>query len=116
MEHSILTSIKKLLGIEEDYEYFDQDILLYVNSAIMVLAQLGIGSDDGFVCDSKSTTWSDFLGDFSDIEGVKTFIYLKTRLIFDPPQNSFLITAIEKQIEELTWRLNVRIEQKGREN
>lgn len=82
----------------------------------MVLAQLGIGPDDGFVCTGKDQTWTDYLGDFAYLEAVKTFIYLKTRLVFDPPQNSFLVSAIQDQITELTWRLNVRIEQKGRVN
>lgn len=114
MIDSILTSIKKLLGIEEDYEYFDQDILININTAIMTLAQLGVGPDVGYVCEDKTNTWQDFLGDFNDLQAVKTFIYLKTKLTFDPPGNSFLVESIKSQIDELTWRLNVRVE--GRED
>lgn len=110
MNDSILTTIKKLLGIAEDYEYFDPDILIGINTAIMTLAQLDIGPDPGYVCEDKNNTWGDYLGNFDDLQAVKTFIYLSTKLTFDPPQNSFLVEAIKTQLDELTWRLNVRAE------
>lgn len=110
METSILTSIKKLLGIGEEYEHFDVDIIMYVNSAFMNLNQLGVGPKGGFKIGSSETTWGDFVDDRLDLEGVKTYIYLKTRLIFDPPQMGYLIEAIKEQIKELEWRLNHQVE------
>lgn len=110
MNDSILTTIKKLLGIDEDYEYFDPDILIDINSAIMTLDQIGIGPK-GFVCVDKSNTWNELLGDKKYLEAAKTFIYLSTKLRFDPPQHSFHITSLEKQRDEQIWRLNVWAEQ-----
>jgi hypothetical protein len=110
MESSILTSIKKLLGLEEDDTHFDSDIVIYINSAFMSLTQLGIGPSTGFTIEDVSSEWKDFIGTRTDIEGVKTLIYLKTRLIFDPPQTSFVLDAIKNQITELEWRLNIQVE------
>lgn len=110
MENSILTSIKKLLGIEEDYEHFDTDIIILINAAFMNLNQLGIGPEQGFVIQDKSMKWSDFIGDRKDLEAIKSYVYLKTKLIFDPPQMGYLVDAIKTQITELEWRLNVQIE------
>lgn len=106
---SILTSIKKLLGPEESYDHFDTDIIIHINSALMVLNQLGVGPVDGFSISDKEAVWTDFVPE-KNIEAVKTYVYLKVRLIFDPPQSSFLVAAIEKQITELEWRLNVKAE------
>lgn len=107
---SILTSIKKLLGIEETYEHFDQDIVMHINTAIMGLTQLGVGPATGFTISNKDKTWKDFIGDSILLEGVKTYIYLKVRLIFDPPATSFVVDAINRQIQELEWRLNIQAE------
>lgn len=107
---SILTSIKKLLGIEEEYTQFDTDITIYINSSLMVLNQIGIGPKCGFNIQDKMSTWRDFVGERIDIEAIKSYVYLSVRLIFDPPQNSFLVDAINKQINELLWRLNVQVE------
>lgn len=107
---SILTSIKKLLGIEEDYTHFDQDIIININSALMTLNQLGIGPPQGFSIQNKIKTWADYLGPSIDFEGVKSYIYLKVRLAFDPPSTSFVLDAMERQIKELEWRLNVQAE------
>lgn len=106
---SILTSIKKLLGPEESYDHFDTDIIIHINSALMVLNQLGVGPVDGFSISDKEAVWTDFVPE-KNVEAVKTYVYLKVRLIFDPPQSSFLVAAIEKQITELEWRLNVKAE------
>jgi hypothetical protein len=81
---------------------------MYINMAIMSLTQLGVGPETGFIITSDTETWSDFIGDKKDIEGVRTFIYLKVRLVFDPPTTSFLIEAMERQIRELEWRLNIQ--------
>ena len=102
---SILTSIKKLLGIEEDYTQFDSDIVIFINSAFVNLKQLGVGSTSGFNITGPDETWSDFLSTGIDVFAVKTFIYMKVRLAFDPPQNSYLIEAINLQLREAEWRL-----------
>lgn len=110
METSILTSIKKLLGVEEDYTHFDHDITIHINSAFFNLNQLGVGPIVGFRIEDKEAVWTDFVGERLDLESVKSYIYLKTRLVFDPPQTSFLIDAIKNQIQELEWRLNIQAE------
>lgn len=113
---SILTSIKKLLGIGEDYEHFDADIIIHINSVLMILNQLGVGVE-GFAIKDKTAIWTDFMSDETMIESVKSYVYLKVRLIFDPPQSSAVISAIERTISELEWRINVWVENKsGEEN
>ena len=104
---SILTSIKKLLGPGESYDHFDTDIIIHINSAFMVLTQLGVGPEDGFTIKDSSDKWSDFMpADNKHFEAVKTYVYLKTKLVFDPPLNSAILESINKQIAELEWRLN----------
>lgn len=110
MVSSILTSIKKLLGIEADYTHFDSDIIMYINSAFMSLNQLGVGPAGGFQITDATTDWDDFVANRLDLGGIKTYVYLKVRLIFDPPQAGFVITAIQDQIKELEWRLNVQVD------
>lgn len=107
---SILTSIKKLLGITEDYEHFDQDVIMHINSALSVLTQLGVGPEAGFSIEDSSTIWSDFVGNTSKLEFIKTYVYLKVRLVFDPPTSSAVIDAINRQISELEWRINVTVD------
>ena len=107
---NILDSIKKLLGIDEADLNFDQELIMHINSVFMVLNQLGIGPVGGFKISSNEEVWTDFIGTRLDLESVKSYIYLKVRLLFDPPQNSFLVGSIEKQIEENEWRLQVQVE------
>ena len=107
MMDSILTSVKKLLGVGEEYTHFDDDIIMHINSVIFILTQIGIGPIEGFVITSKDQTWNDFLQGRINIESVKSYVYLKVRLLFDPPSNSFLVEAIERQISEYEWRLNI---------
>ena len=107
---SILTSIKKLLGPEEDYTHFDTDIMIHINSALMTLNQLGVGPETGLFITGAGETWTSLIGNRKDIEGIKTYIYLKVRLIFDPPTSGFLIDAIERQISEFEWRLNIQMD------
>lgn len=107
MSDSILTSIKKVLGLEEDYEAFDVDILLHINSVFSTLNQLGIGPADGFSIEDDSATWDDFLDSDPRLNSVKSYLYLKVRMLFDPPQTSYLIEALNKQAQEFEWRLNV---------
>lgn len=108
MEASILETIKKLLGIDPSYNQFDTDVIMGINSAFMSLNQLGVGPDTCFSISGSTKTWGDFFGERIDLDGVKMYIYLKVRLSFDPPQNSFLVESINKEISELEWRLNVQ--------
>ena len=110
MTTSILTSIKKLLGVDEADVSFDLDIAMHINSAFFTLNQLGIGPSVGYSISNKIAIWSDFIGSAKDLEAIKTYVYLKTRLVFDPPQMGYLVEAIKSQITELEWRLNVQIE------
>lgn len=107
--NSILTSVKKMLGIEAEYTHFDADIILYINSVFLSLNQLGVGAETVFSIEDDTAIWTDFLGTSEDLHAVKTYIYLKVRLLFDPPSTSFVIDAIERQIKELEWRLNVQV-------
>lgn len=107
---SILTSIKKMLGPTAEYEYFDPDIIMHINSVFMVLAQLGVGPSEGFRIEDSSTTWTDFLSDTTNLEAVKSYMYLKVKLLFDPPSSSALIESINRQIAEYEWRLNANAE------
>lgn len=109
---SILTSIKKLLGIHEDYEHFDTDIIMNINSAFMDLRLLGVGPTEGFSIEDEGAVWTDFLGDATDLEGVKMYIYLKVKLIFDPPQSSAVLSKYDEKIRELEWKLNVTVDPK----
>lgn len=110
MNESIFESIKKLLGPDSDYEVFDQDILIFINGALATLTQIGIGPPEGFKITGPDETWSDLLGDKQDLESVKTYIYMKVRLVFDPPSNSSVLSAYKEACQEFEWRLNVAVE------
>lgn len=104
---SILNSVKKLLGYEPEYVEFDPDIIMNINAAMVVLQQLGVGPEKGFSITGEDETYKDYLGDkHDDINLVKMYLFYKTRLGFDPPQNSYLVDLLEKQIRETEWRLN----------
>lgn len=113
MSESILVSIKKLLGIEPEYNHFDQDIIMHINTALMILHQEGIGPDEPMMIEDGSTTWQDFFGDKTDIIAVKTWLGLKVRLYFDPPQNSAHINAINENLRELEWRMYSAVSSKN---
>lgn len=113
METSILTSTKNVLGIAEDYTVFDLDIITHINTAFTTLTQLGVGPVNGFMIDDESAVWDDFIDDDDQYNSVKTYVYLRVRMLFDPPQTSYLISAMERQIEQLEWRLNVHREETG---
>lgn len=106
---SILNSVKKLIGVSESDPSFDVDIMLHINSVFSTLFQLGIGPDEGFQIEDDSATWDTFMTD-NRLNFIKTYVYLKVRLLFDPPQTSFVIDSIQKQIAELEWRINVQRE------
>lgn len=107
---SILTSIKKLLGITEEYEQFDADLIMHINSVLMVLTQLGVGPAAGFSIKDDSAIWADFVPNDVMLEAVKSYVYLRVKLLFDPPLNSAVIESINRQISEYEWRLNVAAE------
>lgn len=108
---SILTSIKKLLGISAEYEHFDTDIIIHINSVFSTLNQLGVGPADGFRILDEDATWDDFIQDWKTIESVKSYMYMKVRLLFDPSSlPSSVIAAYERQIAEFEWRLNVEVD------
>lgn len=103
---SILTSIKKMLGIEEDYEAFDTDIIIHINTVFTILHQLGVGPKEVFKIHDKYSYWSDFI-ETGSAESVKTYIYMRVRLLFDPPTSSIANEALKDSIKELEFRLNV---------
>lgn len=110
MELSILTSTKKILGIAEDYTVFDLDIITHINTAFSTLTQLGVGPPEGFMIEDAEAVWPEFIVEDFQYNSVKSYVFLKVKQLFDPPQTSYLITATEKQIQELEWRLNVHRE------
>lgn len=107
---SILTSIKKLLGIDEEYKQFDADIIMHINTVFLNLTQLGVGPAEGFLIEDDSATWDDFIGDSNQLQAVKTYVYLKVKLLFDPPLSSSVTESINRIISELEWRLNVAVD------
>lgn len=108
---SILTSIKKLLGIQEDYTHFDPEIIVNINSVFLILHQLGIGPSTPFTISDETSKWDEFLTDGEEIKLAESYVYLRVRLLFDPPSNSFLVKSIEDQIKEFEFRLIVRAEE-----
>ena len=113
MDSSILTSIKKLLGIAEEDASFDQDIIMHINTVFAILAQLGVGPANGFSIEDDGAIWSDYLGNTTNLELVKSYIYMKVRSMFDPPTSSILADAMNKNISELEWRINTMVDPKN---
>ena len=107
---SILNTIKKMIGLDSSYTQFDTDIIILINSAIAVLRQVGVGPQSGFVVTGDSETWSRLMLDNDKLESVKTYIYLRVRRLFDPPSSSALVQAIDSEIKELEWRLNITVD------
>lgn len=110
MTDRILESVKKVLGVAPDYLAFDADIMMHINSAFSVLHQLGVGPDEPFMIEDETSTWTEFLGTERGVNSVKSYVYLRVRLLFDPPATSFVLGAMEKQIEELGWRISTYME------
>lgn len=105
---SILTIIKQMLGLAEADTHFDQEIIVHINSVLMTLSQIGIGPVSGFSISDASTTWLEYLGEETKLEAVKSYMYLKVRLIFDPPTSGFVVDAFERQATELESRLCIQ--------
>lgn len=104
---SILTSVKKLLGIAEEYDHFDMDLIIHINSVFMILTQMGVGPAKGFRIEDDTATWSDFSSNDITIESVKSYVAMKVRLLFDPPTSSAVTDSINRLISELEWRLYI---------
>lgn len=105
LDVSILDDIKKLLNLSKENTSFDTDIIIHINSVFMILNQLGIGPEEGFRISDTDTKWSSYINNIDNLDGVKTYIYLKVKLIFDPPLSTTVIEAFKKSIEEFEWRL-----------
>jgi hypothetical protein len=102
---SILNTIKKLLGLGPEYTPFDTDVITNINTIFSNLAQMGVGSPAGFTISDEKAKWGDFLGSSTNLENLKTYIYTKTKIAFDPPQNSNLLESLNKIANEIEWRL-----------
>jgi hypothetical protein len=109
-EESILDSIKQLLGIQEDDTSFDLDIIIAINSILSVLSQLGVGPEEGYQITGSSEIWSDFIEDSPKINSVKSYLYMRVKMLFDPPLTSSVSTAMSDAIQEFEWRLTVQSE------
>ena len=107
---SILTSIKLLLGIKEEYEYFDDQLIMHINSVFFILTQLGVGPSERFSIEDKFATWNEFLPDEQNLEAVKSYVHLKVKLLFDPPMSTAVTESINRLISELEFRLNAAAE------
>lgn len=106
-DESILDSIKKLLGISAECTSFDTDIILHINSVLAVLNQLGAGPEEGFFIFDSSAKWSDVIDDNSRLNLVKSYVYGKVKLLFDPPASSSVLGALERTVSELEWRISI---------
>lgn len=111
MDESILTSTKKILGIAEDYEHFDPDIILCINSVLSILTQLGVGPKTGFSIHDKTTKWGALLGRDGRLEMVKTYVHLRVKILFDPPQNASLANVLNEEAKEYEWRIMIAADQ-----
>ena len=110
---SILTSIKKMLGIPEEYDHFDPDLIMHINSVLSILTQLGVGPSDGFRIEDDLATWEDFLGGDQNYDAVKSYVHLRVKLLFDNSTlSSAVIESMTRMISELEWRLNINAESK----
>ena len=110
MEESILMTIKKMLGLEPDYTPFDVDIIVMINSALMTLTQADVGPKEGFRINGGEEIWSDFLTNEVMLEGAKQYIYMKVKMVFDPPSSSIVMDALKSQSDEYLWRLIAQAE------
>ena len=108
---SILLSVKKMLGPSADYDIFDPELIIHINSVFGTLHQLGVGPEEKFVITGDSELWSDFTTEGEEIEEVKSYMYLRVRLLFDPPSSSFVLSSFKEQLKELEWRLQCKAEE-----
>ena len=104
---SVLTSIKKMLGIVEEYTHFDADLIMHINSVLSILNQIGVGPSEGFSIEDQEDVWTDFIPQSPKLEFVKSYVYMKVKLLFDPPISSAAIESINRLTSELEWRIQV---------
>lgn len=104
---SILQTTKQMLGLPAEYDAFDEQIILHINSVFTILQQLGVGPSQGFKIEDDEPEWADYLTSGMEIEAVKTYMYLKVKYLFDPPANSAFAEALNRTISEFEWRLSV---------
>jgi hypothetical protein len=104
---SILDDTKAALGLASDYTPFDAEIIMHINSVLANLNQLGIGSDAGMEIVNKNNTWAELIGEENRLNHVKSYMYLKVKMLFDPPNTGYVLTAMEKQIDQAEWRITV---------
>lgn len=109
MEESILLSVKKLLGLDADYIAFDEDIKIHINSVFSLLGQLGVGPGNDFFIVDETAEWADFFAE-EDLNLIRTYTFLRVRMMFDPPQTSFLLESMNSQIKEFEWRISTQRE------
>ena len=111
VSESILLSVKKMLGLDKDYDVFDPELIIHINTVFGTLHQLGVGPEDQFRITGDSETWSEFDTEGEQVDEVKTYVYLRVRLLFDPPSSSFVLSSFKEQLQELEWRLNVKADE-----
>ena len=111
MANSIFNSVKKVVGLLGDDGSFDEDILLHINSVVSTLRQLGLSIPADFYVEDDVQTWRDLLGEFRDLDLVKSYMAMKVRLMFDPPVSSFGLKSMEEMTKEYEWRINVLTDQ-----
>lgn len=107
---SILTSIKKMLGIDASYTHFDADIIMHINSVFMILSQLGVGPKEGFAINDEFAVWSDFISDSVKLNSVKTYVFLRVKLLFDPPLSNIVVESMNRAANELEFRINAEVD------
>lgn len=110
MEESILITIKKKLGLAEDYDAFDTDVITNINSSMFTLMQIGVKPKTGFRITGDSETWKDYVGNRTDLEGIVDYIYIKARIVFDPPSSAAALTALKEEAAALEWRIQVQVD------
>lgn len=111
VSESILLSVKKMLGLDKDYDVFDPELIIHINTVFGTLHQLGVGPEDQFRITGDSEVWSDFTTEGEQTDEVKSYVYLRVRLLFDPPSSSFVLSSFKEQLQELEWRLNVKADE-----
>lgn len=114
---SILTSVKESLGSAAEYDHFDPQIIMHINSVFSDLREIGVGPKEGFVIEDDTSVWTDFISDSNKLwfENVKSYMYLRVQLLFDPPTQSAVLASKERQVEKLEWRLNFAAEEFAQE-
>lgn len=110
VDDSILQDVKQMLGVEWDDDTFDLDIKNHINTVFFNLNQIGVGPADGFVIEDESTLWDAYIGTSKNLHAVKTYIFTRVRLLFDPPTNGFLVTSLQQQADKLEWTLMVEVD------